>query len=120
MGWRFGMDYRKLNSSTHNDHLSLSFIDQMLDSLAGKAIYCFLDCYFECNQITIAPNNKEKTTFTYSYETFAFRRMSFGLYNTSDTFQMCMMAIFCDLLEISIEVFMNDFSLILLNVVLKT
>ncbi|KAK8708681.1 hypothetical protein V6N13_059719 [Hibiscus sabdariffa] len=44
-GWRICMDYRKLNKATKKDHFPLPFIDQMLDQLAGKAYYCFLEGY---------------------------------------------------------------------------
>src|ERR1043166_2638028 len=37
--------------------------------------------------------------------------MSFGLCNAPGTFQRCMIAIFQDMLETSMEVFMDDFSL---------
>ena len=43
--WRVCMDYRKLNKATRKDHFSLTFIDQMLDKLAGQEYYCFLDGY---------------------------------------------------------------------------
>ena len=39
------MDYRKLNSWTEKDHFPMPFMDQMLDRLAGKGWYCFLDGY---------------------------------------------------------------------------
>nr|GFA41349.1 uncharacterized protein [Tanacetum cinerariifolium] len=51
----------------------------------------------------------EKTTFTRPYRTFAYRRMPFGLCNAPGTFQRCMMAIFHDMIEKTIEVFMDDF-----------
>ena len=44
-GWRVCMDYRKLNSWTEKDHFPMPFMDQMLDRLAGKRWYCFLDGY---------------------------------------------------------------------------
>ena len=78
-GWRVCMDYRKLNKATRKDHFPLPFIDQMLDRLMGKEYYCFLDGYSGYNQIAIAPEDQEKTTFTCPYGTFAFRRMPFGL-----------------------------------------
>nr|GEV77496.1 hypothetical protein [Tanacetum cinerariifolium] len=53
---------------------------------------------------------QEKTTFTYPYGTFAYRRMPFGLCNAPNTFQMCMMVIFHDMIEKTIEEFMDDFS----------
>ena len=48
--------------------------------------------------------------FTCPFDTFAFRRMSFGMCNALATFQRCMMTIFCDFLGDSLEVFIDDFS----------
>ncbi|KAL4340359.1 hypothetical protein GQ457_08G026140 [Hibiscus cannabinus] len=109
-GWRVCMDYRKLNKATRKDHFPLPFIGQMLDRLAGKQFYCFLDGYSGYNQIAIAPEDQSKTTFTCPYGTFAFRRMPFGLCNAPATFQRCMTAIFSDLNEDCLEIFMDDFS----------
>ncbi|KAL4290992.1 hypothetical protein GQ457_14G017000 [Hibiscus cannabinus] len=109
-GWRVCMDYRKLNKATRKDHFPLPFIDQMLDRLAGKQFYCFLDGYSGYNQIAIAPEDQSKTTFTCPYGTFAFRRMPFGLCNAPATFQRCMTSIFSDLNEDCLEIFMDDFS----------
>ncbi|XP_062103105.1 uncharacterized protein LOC133814123 [Humulus lupulus] len=109
-GWHVCMDYRKLNKATWKDHFLLPFIDQMLDRLAGKEFYCFLDGYSGYNQISIMLEDQEKTTFTCPYGTFAFRRMSFGLCNAPATFQRCMMAIFSDMVEKSLAVFIEDFS----------
>ncbi|KAJ9536280.1 hypothetical protein OSB04_un000552 [Centaurea solstitialis] len=111
-GWRICMDYRQLNLATKKDHFPLPFIDQMLDRLAGKEFYCFLDGYSGYNQIHIAPEDQEKTTFTCPFGTFAFRRMPFGLCNAPATFQRCMMSIFSDMIEDTMEVFMDDFSVI--------
>ena len=108
-GWRICIDYRKLNKATRKDHFPLPFLDQMLDRLAGYQYYCFLDGYSVYNQIAIAPEDQEKTTFTCPYGTFAFRRMPFGLCNAPGTFQRCMMAIFSDMVEKTIEIFMDDF-----------
>ncbi|KAL4272738.1 hypothetical protein GQ457_13G017070 [Hibiscus cannabinus] len=110
--WRVCMDYRKLNKATRKYHFPLPFIDQMLDRLAGEQLYCFLDGYSGYNQIAIAPEDQSKTTFTYPYETFAFRRMPFGLCNAPAPFQRCMTAIFSDLNEDCLEIFMDDFSMV--------
>ena len=75
-GWRVCIDYRKLNTATRKDHFPLPFIDQMLDRLAGHPHFCFLDGYSGYNQIAIAPEDQEKTTFTCPYGTFAFRRIA--------------------------------------------
>nr|GEY95521.1 reverse transcriptase domain-containing protein [Tanacetum cinerariifolium] len=54
--------------------------------------------------------DQEKTTFTCPYETFAYRRKPFGLCNAPGAFQRYMMAIFHDMIEKTMEVFMDDFS----------
>nr|GEY68071.1 reverse transcriptase domain-containing protein [Tanacetum cinerariifolium] len=109
-GWRVCIDYRKLNEATREDHFPLSFMDQMLERLAGNEYYCFLDGFSRYFQIPIDPRDQEKTTFTCPYGTFAYRRIPFGLCNAPGTFQRCMLAIFHDMVEKTMEVFMDDFS----------
>ena len=74
-------------------------MDQILDRLVGKGCYYFLYGYLGYNQITIAPEDQVKTTFTCPYGTFAFKRMPFGLCNAPTTFQRCKMSIFSDMVE---------------------
>nr|GFA19264.1 DNA-directed DNA polymerase [Tanacetum cinerariifolium] len=87
-GWRVCIDYRKLNDATRKDHFSLPFMDKIL---------------------LIDPQDQEKTTFTCPYGTFAYHRMPFGLCNAPGTFQRCMIAIFHDMIEKTMIVFMDDF-----------
>ncbi|GJV92116.1 reverse transcriptase domain-containing protein [Tanacetum coccineum] len=79
-------------------------------SRGNPKIYCFLDGFSGYFQIPIDPKDQEKTTFTCPYGTFAYCRMPFGLCNAPGTFQRCMMAIFHDMIEKTMEVFMDDFS----------
>nr|GEW43886.1 reverse transcriptase domain-containing protein [Tanacetum cinerariifolium] len=81
-GWRVCIDYRKLDDATCKDHFLLPFMDQMLE---------------------------QKTTFICPYGTFAYRRMPFGLCNAPDMFQRCMRAIFHEMSQETMEVFMDDF-----------
>nr|GEW04885.1 reverse transcriptase domain-containing protein [Tanacetum cinerariifolium] len=81
----------------------------MLERLAENQYYCFLDGFSGYFQIPIDLKDQEKTTFTCPYETFAYSRMPFGLCNAPGTFQRCMMAIFHDMIEKTMEVFMDDF-----------
>ncbi|KAL1364163.1 hypothetical protein AAHE18_03G198300 [Arachis hypogaea] len=109
-GWRMCIDYRRLNTATRKDHFPLPFIDQMLERRAGHEYYCFLDGYSGYNQITVDPQDQEKTAFTCPSRVFAYRRMPFGLCNAPATFQRCMLSIFSDMVEKFLEVFMDDFS----------
>nr|GEU46493.1 reverse transcriptase domain-containing protein [Tanacetum cinerariifolium] len=84
-GWRVCIDYHKLNEAIHKDHFPLLFMDQMIEILAGNKYYCFLNGFSGYFQIPIDPKDQEKTTFT------------------------CMMAIFYDMIDKTMEVFMDDF-----------
>nr|GEW25834.1 reverse transcriptase domain-containing protein [Tanacetum cinerariifolium] len=108
-GWRVCINYHKLNEATRKDQFPLPFMDQMLERLARNQYYCFLDGFSGYFQILIDSKDQEKTTFTCPYRTFAYRRMPFGLCNAPSTFQRCMMAIFHDMIEKTMEVFMDDF-----------
>nr|GEW52890.1 reverse transcriptase domain-containing protein [Tanacetum cinerariifolium] len=108
--WRVCIDYRKLNDATRKDHFLLPFMDQMLERLGGNEFYCFLYGFSGYIQITTNPPDQEKTTFTCPYGTFSYRIMPFGLCNAPGTFQRCMMEIFHDIIEKTMEVFMDDFS----------
>nr|GEW20144.1 reverse transcriptase domain-containing protein [Tanacetum cinerariifolium] len=70
-----------------------------ISDIKGNEFYCFLDGFSGYFQIPIDPQDQEKTTFTYPYGTFAYRRIRFGLCNAPGTFQRCMMAIFYDIIE---------------------
>ncbi|GJR88123.1 reverse transcriptase domain-containing protein [Tanacetum coccineum] len=83
--WCVCIDYRKLNDATCKDHFPLPFLDQMLE------------------------HQREDQPSLLPLWTFA-TRTPFGLCNASGTFQRCMMAIFHDMIEETMKVFMVDFS----------
>ena len=84
--WKMCVDYKKLNLSTCKDYFSLPFMDQMIECLAGKSFYYFLDGCSGYNQIIINFKDQEKTTFICPFGTYAYRRMPFGLCNALITF----------------------------------
>ena len=72
--WRVYVDYRELNKETQKDHFS------------GKKFFSFLDGFTGYNQIHIAPEDQDKTTFTCPLGTFAYMVLPFGLCNAPATF----------------------------------
>lgn len=99
IGWRVCIVCRKLNKAIRKDRFPFSFEDQMLDRIAGKEYYCYLDGYSSYNHIAIALEDQDKTTFTYLYGNFTLIRMLFRLCNAPATFQRCIMSIFSDMVE---------------------
>jgi len=108
--WRVCIDYRELNKATLKDHFPLPFIDQVLDTLAGKKYFSFLDGFSGYNQIQVAPEDQDKTTFTCPWGTYAYRVLPFGLCNAPATFQRVVLGIFSDLIHDCVEVYMDDFT----------
>lgn len=66
----------------------------MFKRLTSYGVYYILDRYSGYNQIPIAVEDQEKTTFACLYGIFVYRRMPFELCNAPITFQRCMMSIF--------------------------
>ena len=84
--WRICVDFRELNKATLKNYFPLPFIDQALDTLSGKQYFSFLDGYSGYNQILIAPEDQDKTTFTCPWGTFSYQFFPFGLCNAPTTF----------------------------------
>ena len=102
--WRFCIDYRELNESTQKYHFPLPFIDQVLNTLSGNNFFSFLDGFSRYNQIQIAPEDQDKTTFTCPQGTFAYRVLPFGLCNAPETFQRVVIGIFSELVNDSCHI----------------
>jgi transposase InsO family protein len=107
---RVCQDFRKLNEATLKDHYPIPFTDMVLDIVASREAYSFLDGYSGYNQIWIREEDQLKTAFTTEWGVFAFRRMPFGLCNAPGMFQRVMMNIFHDFLRNFLEVFIDDFA----------
>ncbi|CAN6544562.1 unnamed protein product [Malus baccata var. baccata] len=91
----------------NNEHLAMPIQEELVEMVAALESN---PRHIGYNQIVIAPDDQEKTTFTSPFGTFAYRRMPFGLCNAPATFQRCMVSIFSEFVDKIIEVFMDDFS----------
>ena len=60
------------------------------------------------NQIRMAPEDMEKTTFLTMWETFCYKVMPFGLKNAGATYQRAMVTLFHDMMHKEREVYVDD------------
>lgn len=71
--WRVCIDYTDLNRATPKDYYSLPTIDQLIDATEKHVLFNFLDVFFSYNQITLAPEDTPKPTFTTHRAVYAYR-----------------------------------------------
>jgi hypothetical protein len=81
------IDYTDLNKHCPKDPFPFPRIDQVVDSMAGSVLLCFLDCYSGYHQIALHPDDEDKTTFITPHDIYCYKVMTFGLKNAGATYQ---------------------------------
>ncbi|RDX68220.1 hypothetical protein CR513_52809, partial [Mucuna pruriens] len=87
---RMCVDYRDLNRASPKDNFPLPHIDMLVDNTACHAFFSFMDGFSGYNQILMAKEDQEKTTFVTLWGTFCYKVMPFGLKNAGATYQRAM------------------------------
>ncbi|XP_052736650.1 uncharacterized protein LOC128197859 [Vigna angularis] len=105
---RMCVDYRDLNRASPKDNFPLPHIDTLVDNTAKYSLFSFMDGFSGYNQIKMAPEDMEKTTFITLWGTFCYKVMSFGLKNAGATYQRAMVTLFHDMMHKEIEVYVDD------------
>jgi hypothetical protein len=102
------VDYTNLNKHCPKDHFGLPNIDQVVDSMVGCVLLCFLDCYLGYHQIVLKEEDQIKTMFITPFGTYAYKTMSFRLKNAGATYQRAIQMCFADQLHRNIEAYVDD------------
>ena len=61
--WRLYIDFTDINKACPKDSFPLPRIDLIMDAIAGHDLLSFMDAFFDYNQISMDPNDQEKTSF---------------------------------------------------------
>ena len=105
---RVCVNLKQVNAATIRDNYPLPITDHVLERVAGKEAYSFLDGFSGYNQVSIAMRDQHKTAFATEWGIFAYRVMPFGLTNAPATFQRLMVHAFKAYLRDFLEIFMDD------------
>ena len=105
---RVCINLKKVNAATIRDSYPLPITEHVLERVAGKKAYSFLDGFSGYNQVSIDPKDQHKTAFATEIGIFAYRVMPFGLTNAPSTFQRLMNYAFREYLRIFLEIYMDD------------
>jgi hypothetical protein len=106
---RICIDYRKLNAATKKDPYTLPFTEEVLDVVAGHAMYTFLDGHSGYYQIQIAPEDRYMIAFVTEWGAFVWLVMPFGITNGPPTYQWVVDRVFKDYLGKFMKLFLDDF-----------
>ena len=83
---RVCVDFRDLNKASPKDDFPIPHIDMLVDSTTGHSMLSFMDGFSRYNQILMAPEDMEKTSFITEWGTYYYRVMPFWLKNASATY----------------------------------
>nr|KYP75603.1 Transposon Ty3-G Gag-Pol polyprotein [Cajanus cajan] len=105
---RVCVDYRDLNRPSPKDDFPLPHINVLVDNTSTNTVFSFMDGYSGYNQIKMAIEDQEKTSFITPWGTFCYRVMPFGLRNVGATYQRAMVTLFHDMIHKEVEVYVDD------------
>ena len=105
---RMCIDYRDLNRACPKDNFPLPHIDILMDNTTNFTLFSFMDGFSGYNQIKMALEDMEKTTFVALSRMFCYKVMSFGLKNVGTTYQWAIVALFHDMMHRELEVYVDD------------
>ena len=93
-GYRFCVDYRRVNQYLTPDNFPLPLIEESLDRLGNRKIFSSLDFNSAYWAINLTEESKPLTAFTADNNHFQFRRMPFGIKTAPNCFQKIMNSLF--------------------------
>jgi hypothetical protein len=102
------IDFMDLNKACPKDPFALLRIDQIVDSMAGCDLLCFLNAFSRYLQIKMVVKDEEKTAFIMAIGFFCYTCMTFGLKNAGATFQWAMRKYLSSQIGRNVEAYIDD------------
>ena len=102
------VDFRDLNKASPKDDFPLPHIDMLVDNITGHSMLSFMDGFSRYNQIMMAPEDMEKTSFIIEWGTYCYQVMPFGLKNVGATYQRVTTTLFHEMMHRDVEVYVDD------------
>ena len=106
--WRLCIDFTGINKACPKDNFPLPRIDLIVDATAGHELLSFMDAFSGYNQISMDPDDQEKTSFVTAQGTYCYRVMPFGLKNAGATYQRLVNWMFQKQIGVTMEVYIDD------------
>ena len=100
--------FPNLNKASPKDNFSLPHINVLVNNTVGHALLSFMDGFSRYNQIKMALEDMEKTSFITPWGTYCYKVMPFGLKNAGATYQRAATTLLHDLIHKEVEVYVDD------------
>ena len=97
-----------MNKVCPKDSFPLPRINQLVDSIAGHKLLMFMDAFSGYNQIRMAEEDQEKTSFITSQGLYCYKVMPFRLKNARATYQRLVNKMFSKQIGRNMEVYVDD------------
>ena len=108
---RICVDFRELNKVTLTDPFPTPYADEILNEVAGHECYSFTYGFSGYNQVPIAKEYQEKTTFVCEFGSFAYRVIPFGLKNAPTVFSRIVVKHFQEYIYKTMAVYFDDWTI---------
>ena len=106
--WRLCIDFTEISKACPKDSFPSSRIDLIVDATTGHELLSFMDAFSGYNQISMDPDDQEKTSFVTAQGTYCYLVMPFGLKNTGATYQRLVNQMFQKQIGVTMEVYIDD------------
>lgn len=106
--WRLVVDFRKLNSQTHQYHYPLPSLEDSLSYLRDSTIFSQVDLFKGFHQIKNTEETALKCAFSNEFGQFCFRRMPMGAKNCPAFFMLIMDRALLSVPKSQIIAYMDD------------
>jgi transcriptional regulator of aromatic amino acid metabolism len=105
---RLCVDFRNLNRSSKKDNYPLPKMEHILQRVTGASKISMIDGFSGYNQISVMPEDREKTAFTTPRGTFMYAKMPFELMNARAMFQRAMDIVFIREKDQLVVIYLDD------------
>ena len=103
--------YRWLNKATKTGPFPTPYADEILNEVEGHGCYSFTDGFLRYNQVPIAKEDQQKTTFACEFGSFTYKNMPFGLKNAPAVFSRIVAKAFQEYIYKSMGVYFDDWTI---------
>lgn len=108
---RVCVDFKGLNKLILTNPFPTPLADEIINQVAGHECYSITNGFSGYNEVPIAKEDQEKTSFVYEFDSFAYRVISFGLKKAPASFSRIVVKDFQEYIYKTMVVYFDDWTI---------